>query len=128
MDAERIQDVFSAFGPVTVRRMFGGSGIYADGTMFALCDDDVIYLKADDSLISDFKKAECGPFSYATKDGRRVLTSYWQLPDGLYDDPEELARWAKRSLAAAQERAKQKPKRPSKKPAEKAGSKKKSKR
>ena len=105
MDAERIQEIFSTFGPVTVRRMFGGAGIYADGTMFGLVDDGVIYLKADDTLIADFKKAECGPFTYATRDGPRVLTSYWQLPDGLYDDPDELTRWARRSFAVAQQHA-----------------------
>lgn len=36
------------FGPVTIRRMFGGGGIYRDGLMFGLIDDETVYLKADD--------------------------------------------------------------------------------
>ena len=48
MDAEAIRELFAGFGPVVVRRMFGGAGIYAEGTMFALVADGVIYLKADE--------------------------------------------------------------------------------
>ena len=116
MDAERIQDIFSAFGPVTVRRMFGGAGIYADGTMFALVDEGVIYLKGNESLIPDFEKAGSTPFCYSAKGGRKVVMSYWRMPEGLYDDPEELARWAKRSLAAAQQSASRKGRNPKGKP------------
>jgi TfoX/Sxy family transcriptional regulator of competence genes len=34
--------LFAAFGTVKVRRMFGGAGIYAEETMFALVHDGVI--------------------------------------------------------------------------------------
>ena len=51
-----IVELFSAFGPVTVRRMFGGAGIYADDTMFALIADGVIYLKAGDSNAAMFER------------------------------------------------------------------------
>ncbi len=107
MDAERIQEIFSAFGRVSVHRMFGGAGIYFDGTMFGLCDDGVIYLKTDDSLVPDFQQAGSAPFAFTAK-GRRVTLSYWRLPDNLYDDADELARWAKRSLAVAQQAASRK--------------------
>ena len=36
MDAESIRDLFQELGPVRVRRMFGGQGIYAGERMFAL--------------------------------------------------------------------------------------------
>jgi DNA transformation protein and related proteins len=101
VDAEYIRDIFSSLGPVAVRRMFGGAGIYFDGTMFALLADDVIYLKADAALVPDFEKAGSAPFAYTAKDGRPVVMSYWRLPDNLYDDPDELAHWARRSLTAA---------------------------
>jgi DNA transformation protein len=32
-----IQDLLSDFGPVNIRNMFSGAGIYADGVMFASC-------------------------------------------------------------------------------------------
>ena len=102
MDADFIRDLFSEFGPVQVRRMFGGAGIYVDGVMFALVAREVLYLKADSVLSERFSAEGCGPFEYATKSGKRALTSYWRLPDRLYDEPGELAGWARRSLSLAQ--------------------------
>jgi DNA transformation protein len=103
-DPEHIQELFAAFGPVSVRRMFGGAGIYADGVMFALVAGEAIYLKADPDGTEAFERERCGPFTYATKDGSRQITSYWQMPDRLYDDPDELAEWARRALAVAREK------------------------
>ena len=105
MDREGVADLFVQFGPVSVRRMFGGAGIWADGTMFGLIVDDVIYLKADEEIIADFEREQMGPFVYATKSGSRSLRSYWRMPDRLYDDPEAPADWARRPLAAAQRAA-----------------------
>lgn len=81
--------------------MFGGAGIFADGLMFALISDDRIYLKADAAGAAAFERESCAPFRYKTKTGGRTAMSYWRLPDRLYDEPEELARWAQQALAAA---------------------------
>lgn len=105
MDAYFIRDLFREFGAVQIRRMFGGAGLWADDVMFALITRDVIYLKADDESIAAFEAENCGPFSYTTKNGRHTLTSYWRLPERLYDDPEELAVWARRALAVARTKA-----------------------
>jgi DNA transformation protein len=101
VDLEHISELFAAFGRVNVRNMFGGAGIYADGTMFGLIVDDVIYLKTDAHTAPRFEQEGCGPFTYDTKRGVRALTSYWRMPDRLYDEPEELALWAKAALDVA---------------------------
>jgi DNA transformation protein len=101
MQRDQIIELFSAFGAVDVRRMFGGAGIYRDGLMFGLVHDGTLYLKADEVTRADFERHQQLPFSYDTKAGRRVLTSYWRVPDQLYDDPEELARWSAQACAAA---------------------------
>ena len=101
MDRDRIAELFAAFGPVDVRRMFGGVGIYADGLMFALGHDGDVYLKADELTRADFEAEGQGPFTYRTGTGRHALVSYWRIPDRLHDDPDELARWAAAALAAA---------------------------
>ena len=101
MAPEDIQELFSVFGPVSVRRMFSGAGIYADGTMFALIARGIIYLKADDGNVGAFERENLPPFTYETKEGRRGVMSYRRMPDRLYDDPEELAAWARDALAAA---------------------------
>jgi DNA transformation protein and related proteins len=96
-----ISELFIAFGPVVVRRMFGGAGVYADGTMFALVHDGVIYLKADAHNSPAFEREKLPPFTYRTKEGKRGVMSYRRMPDRLYDDPDELATWAREALAAA---------------------------
>ena len=101
MDADAIRDLFAGFGPVDVRRMFGGVGVFADGRMMALVSRDVIYLKADSATIPQFEREGQAPFSYATKNGEHKLTSYWRMPERLYDDPDELARWARDAHAVA---------------------------
>jgi len=101
VDAEAIGELFNEFGPVSVRRMFGGAGIFVDGLMIGLVSDGVIYLKADSATIPDFEREGQAPFTYATRNGAHTLTSYWRMPDRLYDDVEELARWARDAHAVA---------------------------
>src|SRR5205807_7868185 len=87
VDRDRIIELFAVFGPVAVRRMFGGQGIFADGLMIALVSGGVIYLKAGEDDRAAFEQEALGPFAYATKLGERALMSYWRMPDRLYDDP-----------------------------------------
>ena len=113
MDAEFIRELFAEFRPVDVRRMFGGLGIYADGVMFALVADDRLHLKVDPADTERFVGESCAPFSYMTKTGARTITSYWRIPDRLYDEPAELAQWAALALAVAQaNRSSKSPRRP----------------
>jgi DNA transformation protein len=105
VDAEHLRELFSSFGAVRVRRMFGGAGLYAYDVMFALTFDGQIYLKADASTAPAFEREKSAPFAYTTKTGKRAVMSYWRLPDRLYDDPDELAQWAKQALAAARREA-----------------------
>ncbi len=63
--------------------------------MFGLVSDGQIYLKADSATSPRFVSEGCQPFEYGTKAGKRAVMSYWRLPDRLYDDPDELAQWAK---------------------------------
>jgi DNA transformation protein len=105
MDRDFLIDLFADFGPVTIRRMFSGFGISADGTNFALALRGGLYLRADDQTIPRFEAEGSKPFSYQTRAKTVTVASYWQLPERLYDDPEELTDWAKAALAAAQRAA-----------------------
>jgi DNA transformation protein len=96
-----IRELFGAFGPVEVRRLFGGAGIYADDVMFALVHDGVIYLKVDETSLPAFEREQLEPFSYSRRGERASLTSYRRMPDRLYDDPDELVVWARAALVAA---------------------------
>ena len=105
MDRDFLIDLFSDFGPVTIRRMFSGFGISADGTNFALALRGGLYLRADEQTIPRFEAEGSKPFSYQTRAKTVTVNSYWQLPARLYDDPEDLTEWARASLAAAQRAA-----------------------
>ena len=109
MDQERADELFAAFGPVRVKRMFGGHGLYAGGVMFGLVADDEIFLKSGPSNVGDFDAEDLAPFAYDTKTGRHVMTSYRRAPERALDDPDEMAVWARRSLAAAEAGKKAKP-------------------
>jgi DNA transformation protein and related proteins len=105
MDRDFLIDLFADFGPVTIRRMFSGFGISADGTNFALALRGGLYLRADEQTIPRFEAEGSKPFQYQTRAKTVTVNSYWQLPERLYDDPEDLTVWAKASLAAAQRAA-----------------------
>jgi DNA transformation protein len=120
MDRDFLIDLFSDFGPVTIRRMFSGFGISADGTNFALALRGGLYFRADEQTIPRFEAEGSKPFSYQTKAKTVTVGSYWQLPERLYDDPEELTGWARAALAAAQRAALRKRPRVKKRPAAKA--------
>ncbi|MGB7976542.1 MAG: TfoX/Sxy family protein [Roseiarcus sp.] len=100
MDAEALKALFEPFGPVTVRRMFGGSGIYAEGLCFAIELKGEVFLKTDALSQADFSAADSTPFTYVAK-GKPRPTSYWSLPAIAHDDGDELRRWAGRGLDAA---------------------------
>jgi DNA transformation protein and related proteins len=107
MDRDFLTDLFVDFGPVTIRRMFSGYGISVDGVNFALALRAGLYFRADEQNIPQFEAEGSGPFQYQQRTTAKTVTvnSYWQLPARLFDDPEELADWARAALAAAQRAA-----------------------
>src|SRR5882757_8210139 len=105
MDRDFLIDLFADFGPVTVRRMFSGFGISADGTNFALALRSGLYFRADEASIPQFEAEGSSPFQYQTRAKTVTVNSYWELPARLFDDSEELSVWARAALAAAQRAA-----------------------
>ncbi len=107
---ELLKDVLSGLGPVSVRRMFGGAGVYAGGIMFGLIAEDTLYLKADSQSQRAFEAEGLRPFTYKGR-GRVIAMSYWRIPERLLDDPDEMLDWARRALAAAERASGRSPKR-----------------
>jgi DNA transformation protein and related proteins len=105
MDRDFLIDLFADFGPVTIRKMFSGYGISADGTNFALALRAGLYFRADDQTIPQFEAEGSKPFQYQTRTKTVTVNSYWQLPARVFDDSEDLANWARAALAAAQRAA-----------------------
>lgn len=100
-DPDRFDDLFAPFGKIVVRRMFGGEGLFRDGLMFAIVHEDRLYFKTSEESRQAFIAEGAGPLFYKFKNAEGVLTSYYELPDRLYDDPDELAEWARAAFAVA---------------------------
>lgn len=118
MDRDFLIDLFAGFGPVAIRRMFSGFGVSADGINFALVLRGAIYLRADEQTVPRFEAEGSKPFQYEMQGKLRMIASYWQLPERLYDDPNEVTEWARAAYAAAERAALKK--RSKKKPVKKA--------
>lgn len=109
MDRARIEELFAPVAAVSVKRMFGGHGVYADGLFFAIETGGEVYLKADQHSAARFQEAGCRPFVYQAKN-RAIAISYWSLPDQALEDGDELARWVGLAVAAALQAAPKRPK------------------
>lgn len=105
MDDEAIRDIFAGLGPVTIKRMFGGKGIYHSGLIVGLEVDGEVLLKADKQSAPDFSGAGSTQWTYDGKN-KPVAMPYWSIPDEALDDPDELKRWTKKAFEAAKRAAK----------------------
>lgn len=102
MDSERIHELFSGVAPVSIRRMFGGKGIYRDGVIFAIEVDGELMLKADAQTAPDFSAAGCSQWVYThAKSGRVTAMPYWSIPDEAMDDPGAMTPWARKAIDAS---------------------------
>lgn len=112
---ELVAELFEGLGAVSIRRMFGGAGVYAQGVMFALVDDDVVYLKVDDALREALAAEGSVPWTYTAPSGPRagqtMQMGYSSLPEAALDDPEAACAWARRALDVALAKQAVKPKR-----------------
>jgi DNA transformation protein and related proteins len=104
MDADRLKELFEPFGPVAVKKMFGGYGVYAGDVVFALATGHEVFLKVDAQSEPDFIAAGSTPFVYEGRSGP-VKMSFYRLLAGAYDEPDELKRWSEKAVGAARRAA-----------------------
>ncbi len=99
--AEFLREQLAPLGRVTMRRMFGKTGVFCDGVMFGMVTENTLYFRVDDKNRATFKEAQSfPPLNYAKK-GRTIDLSFWRVPERLFDEPDELIAWARAALAAA---------------------------
>lgn len=99
--AEFLREQLAPLGHVTMRRMFGKTGVFCNGLMFGMVADDVLYVRVDDENRAAFKEAEADPPLNYEKRGSTIDLSFWRVPERLLDEPEELVLWATTALGAA---------------------------
>jgi len=99
--AEFVREQLAPLGRVTMRRMFGKTGVFCDGLMFGMVTDNTLYLRVDDHNRAAFKEAESFPPLNYEKKGSTIDLSFWRAPERLFDEPDELVTWARVAMAAA---------------------------
>ena len=115
---DHLKDLFSSFGEIRIKKMFGGAGLYCDDMFFAISDNDDVWLKVDDVTRAAFEDAGLKPFEVDMK-GKKGTMSYYKPPDEIYEDEDALRYWTGFALAAAARAKKPAKKRTAKKKAKK---------
>jgi DNA transformation protein and related proteins len=99
--AEFLREQLAPLGHVTLRRMFGKTGVFCDGLMLGMVRDNTLYFRVDDGNRDIFKEAEALPPLNYEKKGESIDLAFWQAPERLFDEPDEFVAWARAALAAA---------------------------
>ncbi|HYD45875.1 MAG TPA: TfoX/Sxy family protein [Phenylobacterium sp.] len=107
-----VEELLAGLGPITIKRMFGGAGVYAGPVIFGLIIDEVLYLKTDEALRAELQAAGSEPWVYVMPRGPRAgqpaSMGYWRMPESALDDPDEAVAWARRALAVGEVAARRK--------------------
>ena len=98
---EFLREQLAPVGRITVRRMFGKTGVFCDGFMLGMVRNNTLYFRVDDDNRAVFKEAESFPPLNYEKKGGTIDLSFWRAPERLFDEPDELVTWARAALAAA---------------------------
>jgi DNA transformation protein and related proteins len=88
--AEFLREQVAPLGRVTMRRMFGKTGVFCIGLMFGMVTNDTLYFRVDDHDPVLFKEAESVPPLNYEKKGLTIDLSFWRAPERLLDEPDEL--------------------------------------
>jgi DNA transformation protein and related proteins len=99
--AEFLREQLAPLGRLTLRRMFGKTGVFCDGAMFAMVADDQLYFRVDEHNAAAFEEAGAFPPLNYAKGGRLIDLAFWRAPERLLDEPDELVAWSRIALAAA---------------------------
>lgn len=94
-----IVDYFMAYllphGPITVRSMFGGYGIFFDGTIFASIIQNELYFRTNEKSQLKFEARGSKQFIFESQRRRPVAMPYFTLPEEVLKNSKELSNWIK---------------------------------
>lgn len=92
-----VLDQLRPLGGVSCRSMFGGYGLYLGADFFGILHEGRLYFKTDETTRPNYRDRGMGPFSPSEK---QVLRSYYEVPEEIVEDQEELASWAREAAAS----------------------------
>lgn len=98
---EYVLELLEPVGPVKTSRFFGGVGISRRSVQFAMIMGNSLYFVVDDNTRKKYEKSDMSSFSYTTKKGRVQVRKYFELPEEVLTDPEQLRLWTEESIQVA---------------------------
>jgi DNA transformation protein len=99
--AEFLRDQLAPLGRVSMRRMFGKTGVFLDDVMIGMVTENTLYFRVDDQNRATFKEAEAFPSLNYEKQGQTIDLSFWRVPERLLEESDEFIVWANAALDAA---------------------------
>ena len=82
---EALEFRLGSWGPIQVKRLFGGYAFYRDGIIFGLFFRERVYFKTNDANRGDYLGAGMGPFEYTRSNGRSIAMCYHEVPRHVLD-------------------------------------------
>ena len=107
--AEFLREQLAQIGSITLRCMFGKTGVFCDGVMLGMVTENTLYFRVDEENRETFREAEAFPPLNYAKNGQMIDLAFWRVPERLFDEPDELIAWARAALAAAHRVAAKRP-------------------
>lgn len=92
-----VLDQLRSLDGVSCRSMFGGYGLYLGADFFGILHGGRLYFKTDETTRESYRSHGKGPFAPSAK---QVLKSYYEVPEEVVEDQEELASWAREAAAS----------------------------
>jgi DNA transformation protein len=97
-----LEDLFSVVSGVSIRRMFGGVGVFRNGLMFALATSEGrLAMKTDQENTPAFQAEGAQEWMYESKGRRTMKMGYWYVPERLLEESDEFRSWALAAYEAA---------------------------
>lgn len=94
-------ELLEPIGPIQTSRFFGGVGISNGFAQFAMIMGNSLYFVTDENSRDKYEQAGMQPFSYMTKKGQVQVRRYFELPEDIFTDPEQLRLWANEAMQVA---------------------------
>jgi DNA transformation protein len=91
-----VLDQLGGRSAIESRAMFGGHGLYWDGAFFAIVFRGRLYFRTSEATRPEYEAH--GMKRFRPRE-RQTLTSYYEVPADVLEDPAEVARWARAAAA-----------------------------
>lgn len=90
-------DYLSQFGETEKRSMFGGTGFFVQGAMFALLKNERIYLRGGNEFTDKLIEKECKKFVHVKKSSTAIV-NYYDITDLYEQNANDLDAFVRKSL------------------------------